>query len=82
MAKTLQRFGVEQDDIGVVLEHDVNPGQASTNKTTLALFRAGNDFASFKDSASEFTLGDVKSGAEHLFVGLSNTELGRLYPEG
>eukprot|EP00966_Prymnesium_polylepis_P246836 5708446-Prymnesium_polylepis.1 len=79
MAKTFQRFGVEQDDIGVVLEHDVNPGQAATNKTTLALFRA-DDFASFQDSATEFTLGDVRSGAEHLFVGLSNTELGRLYP--
>ena len=81
MAKTFQRFGVEQDDVGVVLEHDVNPGHAATNKTTLALFRA-DDFESFRDSAAELTLGDVKSGAERLFVGLSNTELGRLYPEG
>eukprot|EP00966_Prymnesium_polylepis_P269789 6232314-Prymnesium_polylepis.1 len=72
---------MEQDDVGVVLEHDVDPGHAATNKTTLALFRA-NDFTSFQASATEFTLGDVKSGAEHLFVGLSNTELGRLYPEG
>eukprot|EP00966_Prymnesium_polylepis_P267544 6180797-Prymnesium_polylepis.1 len=83
ICKNFQRFGVEQDDIGVVIEHDVNPGQAATNKTTLAMFRA-DDFASFKDSASEFTLGGVKSGAEHLYVGPSNTELGRLYmyPEG
>eukprot|EP00966_Prymnesium_polylepis_P213307 4940114-Prymnesium_polylepis.1 len=80
-AMTFKSFGVEVDDAAVVIEHNVTPGDAAKNTTLLAVIRSG-DFESFKDSADTFTVEEVKAQAEHLYVGLNNTHLGRLFPGG
>ena len=80
-AHKFKGFGVEVGDVGVVTKHDVFRGEVSKTKTDISVIRH-DDFEDFKNSADEFSVKDIHDAAEHIYVGLSNTELGRLYPKG
>eukprot|EP00966_Prymnesium_polylepis_P018286 421367-Prymnesium_polylepis.1 len=80
-AHKFKGFGVEIGDVGVVTVHDVFRGEAAKTKTDIAVFRK-DDFDDFKDSAEEFAVEDIHAAAEHIYTGLNNTEMRRLFPSG